>query len=127
MFELHQVTPVIPCTSLKTQIVFYRAVLGFRLIFETDDYAFMRRDRVSIRLQQVKPGVDLGTPDRQQSFYVDVKGLDALYENLKLELGSLPKGRVRPPFKHAMGQQEFHVRDEDCTTVIFGETETAKL
>lgn len=127
MFELHQVTPAIPCGSLKTQIVFYRAVLGFRVVFETDTYAFMRRDKIAVRLQEVAAGVDLSVPDRQQSFYVDVQGLYALHEDLKVQLGSLPKGRVRPPFAQQYGQREFHVTDEDCTTVIFGETATSSF
>lgn len=127
VFELHQITPVVPCTSLKSQVIFYRGVLGFRLVFEAETYAFMRRDKVSIRLQEVRPGVDLGGPDRQQSVYIDVQGLDPLFESLKVPLGNLPKGRVRVPFAHEFGHREFHVRDEDCTTVIFGETETSKL
>lgn len=126
-FQLHQITPVIPCTSLKTQVVFYRGVLGFQLVFEADTYAFMRRDKVSVRLQEVKPGVDLANPDRQQSVFIDVKGLDAFHESLKVPLGNLPKGRVRAPFAHQLGHREFHVRDEDCTTIVFGEVGASKL
>ena len=40
-------------------------------------------------------------------------------------LGALPKGRVRPPFTQDYGQREFHVADEDCTLVMFGETVTS--
>lgn len=127
MFELHQITPVIPCTSLKNQMIFYRGVLGFRLVFEAETYAFMSRDKVSVRLQEVRSGVDLASPDRQQSVHIDVKGLDPLFASLKVPLGNLPKGRVRAPFVHALGHREFHVLDEDCTTVIFGETEISKL
>lgn len=107
--------------------MFYRAVLGFRVVFETDTYAFMRRDKIAVRLQEVAAGVDLSVPDRQQSFYVDVQGLYALHEDLKVQLESLPKGRVRPPFAQQYGQREFHVTDEDCTTVIFGETATSSF
>jgi len=121
-FQLHQITPFIPCTSLKSQIAFYRGVLGFKVTFELDNYAVLKRDSIAIRLVEVHKAVDLSHPERQQSFYIDVKNIEALYESLKTDLGALPKGRVRPPFTQDYGQREFHVRDEDCTLVMFGET-----
>jgi hypothetical protein len=29
-FQLTQITPFVPCTNLKSQIAFYRGVLGFK-------------------------------------------------------------------------------------------------
>jgi catechol 2,3-dioxygenase-like lactoylglutathione lyase family enzyme len=127
MYQLRQITPMVPCSNLKSQIAFYRAVLGFKVIFDAEKYAFLKRDMVAIRLSEVPAGVDLAHPERQQSFYVDVSNLDALYESLKTELGSLPKGRVRAPFVQTYGQREFHVFDEDCTVVIFGETVVSSI
>ena len=40
---------------------------------------------------------------------------------MKLRLDPLPKGRVRAPFNQDYGQREFHVIDEDCTLIFFGE------
>ena len=81
----------------------------------------MRRDAVAVRLVEVSGDVDLSHPERQGSFYIDVEGLDALYAALKPKLDVLPEGRVRAPFDQAYGQREFHVIDEDCTLVFFGE------
>ena len=116
-----QITPFVPCTSLAAQIAFYRDVLGFELAFEAENYAFLRRDAVAIRLVEVWDGVDLGHPERENSFYVDVSGIDALYAALEPALSALPEGRVRAPFNQDYGQREFHVADEDCTLVFFGE------
>ena len=119
--KLKQITPFVPCTSLGAQLAFYRDVLGFQVGFEADTFAFLQRDGVAIRLVEVWSGVDLTHPEREGSFYIDVDGLDALYAALKPKLDALPDGRVRAPFDQPYGQREFHVSDEDCTLVFFGE------
>ena len=119
--RLRQITPFVPCTSLARQIGFYRDVLGFSVGYQAENYAFLRRDDVALRLVEVFGDVDLSHPEREGSFYIDVDGLDALYASLKPALDRLPPGRVRAPFDQPYGQREFHVADEDCTLVFFGE------
>ena len=119
--RLHQITPFVPCASLDRQISFYRDMLGFALGFQAENYAFMRRDDVAIRLIEVDATVDLSLPERQGSFYIDVRDIDALYQSLEPRLRRLPEGRVRAPFDQDYGQREFHVIDEDCTLIFFGE------
>ncbi len=119
--RLHQITPFVPCTSLVKQIAFYRDVLGFVVGYQADNYAFLRRDDIAIRLIEVDANIDLHQSEREQSFYIDVDGIDELYEALRAKLDALPKGRVRAPFNQDYGQREFHVIDEDCTLIFFGE------
>ena len=119
--RLTQLTPFVPCTKLEDQIAFYRDTLGFTLGFQADNYAFLKRDAAAVRLVQVDSNVDLSAPERQSSFYIDVQGIDALYASLEPALAKLPKGRVRAPFNQDYNQREFHVIDEDCTLVFFGE------
>ncbi len=119
--HLTQITPFVPCTSMDRQIGFYRNVLGFGLGFQAENYAFLRRDAVAVRLVEVDGTVDLSVRDRQGSFYVDVEGLDAVYADMRPTLATLPEGRVRAPFDQPYGQREFHVADEDCTLIFFGE------
>ena len=120
--RLTQVTPFIPCTSLEVRVAFYRDVLGFEVGFLAEGiYAFLKRDDVAVRLVQVSDDVDLHHPERQGSFYIDVKDIDALWEEMQPRLSKLPDGRVRAPFNQDYGQREFHVADEYCTLVFFGE------
>ena len=119
--RLNQITPFVPCTSLEAQLEFYVDVLGFEVGFQAENYAFLRRDAVAIRLVEVWEGVDLTHPEREGSFYVDVDGIDDLYATLKPALDTLPPERVRAPFNQDYGQREFHVADADCTLVFFGE------
>lgn len=119
--RLHRITPFVPCTKLDTQIAFYRDVLGFTLGFHADNYAFLSRDDVAVRLVEVDSDINLHAPERQQSFYIDVQEIDALYAEMVPQLSKLPSGRVRAPFDQDYGQREFHVIDEDCTLIFFGE------
>ncbi len=117
----HQITPFVPCTSLDRQIAFYRDVLGFNVGFQADNYAFLKRDDVAIRLVEVDANIDLTHPEREGSFYIDVQDIDALYAALEPELRKLPPARIHAPFDQDYGQREFHVNDEDCTLIFFGE------
>ena len=120
--RLTQVTPFIPCTSLETQLAFYRDVLGFELGYLAEGiYAFMRRDDIAVRLVQVSAHVDLRHPERENSFYIDVDDIDAVWAEMQPRLDGLPEDRVLMPFNQDYGQREFHVADEDCTLIFFGE------
>lgn len=95
--------------------------LGFRLGFRRRSTRFLRRDGVAVRLVEVFSDVDLTNPERQGSFYIDVDDIDAVYAEMKPRLDRLDADRVRAPFDQEYGQREFHVADEDCTLVFFGE------
>jgi catechol 2,3-dioxygenase-like lactoylglutathione lyase family enzyme len=116
-----QITPFVPRSSLDKQVAFYRDVLGFTVEFRDGNYAFLRRDRVALRLLEVECDIDLHAPEREQSFYIDVDDVDALYAELAPRLAPLPGGRVRAPFDQPYGQRELHVMDEDCCLVFFGQ------
>jgi hypothetical protein len=100
---LTQITPFVPCTSLAAQIGFFCDTLGFTAGFQSEFYAFVHRDGVAVRLVQVSDEVD------------------AVYAAMKPALDKLPEGRVRAPFNQPYDQREFHVFDEDCTLIFFGE------
>ncbi|MGD9802770.1 MAG: bleomycin resistance protein [Hyphomicrobiaceae bacterium] len=119
--RMMQITPFVPCTSLEPQVAFYRDVLGFTVGFQDGNYAFLRRDGVAVRLLEVDCDVNLRSPDREQSFYIDVDDVDALYAELAPQLAALPAGRVRAPFDQPYGQRELHVIDEDCSLIFFGQ------
>jgi catechol 2,3-dioxygenase-like lactoylglutathione lyase family enzyme len=119
--RMRQITPFVLCTTLEHQVGFYRDVLGFEVGVRDGNYAFLRRDDVAVRLLEIDQDTDLQGSERQGSFYVDVEDIDALYLSMAPRLGSLPPGRVRPPFDQDYGQREFHVIDEDGTLIFFGQ------
>jgi catechol 2,3-dioxygenase-like lactoylglutathione lyase family enzyme len=106
---------------LQKQIDFYCDRLGFSCGFRQDNYAFLTLGPVAIRLLERPPREDRRQLGDEQSFYIDVDDVDALYDSLRAGLAGLPEGRVRPPFDQPYQQREFHVIDEDGTLVFFGQ------
>jgi catechol 2,3-dioxygenase-like lactoylglutathione lyase family enzyme len=121
MARILQLTPFVLCSSLQNQIDFYCERLGFSCGFRQDNYAFLSRGPLAIRLLECPPRDDGKLLGEEQSYYIDVEGVDALYDSLKPGLEDLPDGRVRPPFDQPYQQREFHVIDEDGTLIFFGE------
>jgi catechol 2,3-dioxygenase-like lactoylglutathione lyase family enzyme len=121
MPEILQLTPFVLCSSLQKQIDFYCDRLGFSCGFRQDNYAFLTLGPVAIRLLERPPREDRRQLGDEQSFYIDVDDVDALYDSLRAGLAGLPEGRVRPPFDQPYQQREFHVIDEDGTLVFFGQ------
>lgn len=121
MAKLTQITPFVCVSDMQKSLDFFCNTLGFTLGFQADGYAFIRRDAAAIRLLEVGAEIDLHDPKREQSCYIDVEGVDELYQSLKPELDKLPAGRVRAPFNQDYGQREFHVIDEDALLIFFGE------
>lgn len=124
-YEVKQITPFVLCADLEKAVAFYRNRLGFTLGFQTDNYAFLRFQGAAIRLLEC-PALADGKPlGHEHSFYIDVEGIDTLFDALKPGLSDLPTGRVRAPFDQPYRQREFHVLDEDCALVFFGEEITS--
>lgn len=122
MARCTQITPFIPVADMERAIRFYENCLGFGGTHRMEDnYAFLRRDDVAIRLLKADCDVDLTAPEREIMIYIDVEDVDGLYATLEHALNDLPKGRVRAPFDQPYNQREFHVTDEDCTLILFGE------
>ena len=119
---LKQITPLIPVSNLENSIQFFCDILKFKVGYEEDGYAYLHRDNVAIRLINAAPNVDTHDPKRQIACYIDVEGVDELYEELRADLEKLPEGRVRAPFNQDYGQREFHVTDEDSLLIFFGES-----
>lgn len=118
---LKAITPIVPVKDVEKSRTFFEKMLGFSTSFYSEDYAYLCKDNVGIRIIKAGKGVDTHDPRRQLSCYIDVEGIDALYAELEVGLQSLPKGRVRAPFNQDYGQREFHVIDEDSLLIFFGE------
>ena len=119
--QILQLTPFVLCSSLTAQIEFYCERIGFTCTFTQENYAHLRQGPVAIRLLECPPRLDGRPLGDGQSFYIDVNGIDALYESLRPGLEDLSAERVRPPFNQPYQQREFHILDEDGTLVFFGE------
>lgn len=114
-------TPMLPVADKAKSIAFFEETLGFETRVDIDNYAYLRRDDVALRLIEADDGFDPKAENRQVHCYIDVDDVDALYAELKPALDRLPAGRVRAPFDTDYGMRELHVKDEDALLISFGQ------
>jgi catechol 2,3-dioxygenase-like lactoylglutathione lyase family enzyme len=116
-----QITPFIHVTDLEKAIAFFTDILGFEVTFRLEDYAFLRRETVGIRIVE-SHGQDGAPPgNRRFAYYVDVRDVDALYRELKPKLDTLPKRDVHGPADKEYGQRELLVLAPDGNLIAFGQ------
>jgi len=116
---LKDATPVLPVSDIGHAVAFFRDVLGFDVGHRFPGYAYLYRDRATIRLIQAADGANMHDPARQQAVYIDTGQVDGVFDDLRPKLETLPEGHVRPPFDQPYGQREFHIYYE-AVQIIFG-------
>jgi catechol 2,3-dioxygenase-like lactoylglutathione lyase family enzyme len=116
-----QVTPFIHVPDIEAAIAFFEEVLGFETQFRMDDYAYVHRETVGVRLLQNR-GRDGAPPgNRRFAYYVDVRDVDALHDELKPKLDRLPPGDIHGPADKPYGQRELVVLAPDGNLIAFGQ------
>ena len=113
--RLKKIIPIVPVADVLKSVEFFESVLGFSATVKSENHALLKLDDVALHLQPA------GENTGEIAFYIEVEGIDALYERMKPALDRLPKGRVRSPFNQEYGQREFHVTDLDSLLIFFGE------
>jgi catechol 2,3-dioxygenase-like lactoylglutathione lyase family enzyme len=116
-----QITPFMHVPDLARALEFFSDVLGFQALVRMDEYAYMERETIGIRLMQ-NQGEDGAPPgNRRFAYYIDVRDVDALYAELKPKLDTLPQRDVHGPANKSYGQRELLVLAPDGNLLAFGQ------
>jgi hypothetical protein len=116
-----QITPFMHVGDLESALAFFNDIVGFKALIHTEDYAYIEREGVGIRILK-NHGSDGAPPgNRRFAYYVDVRDVDALYAELKPKLDTLPKGDVHGPADKLYGQRELLVLAPDGNLLAFGQ------
>jgi catechol 2,3-dioxygenase-like lactoylglutathione lyase family enzyme len=120
MSNFIQVTPFMHVENLERALTFFIDILGFEVPYRDDNYAYVHRETVGFRLME-QTG-DEGAPpgNRRFAYYIDVRDVDQVYEELKPKLDTLPKGDVYGPVNQTYGQRELLVLAPDGNLIAFG-------
>ena len=108
MMQFRQVTPLIVVSDIPKAVAFLSDCLGFTAEVLRDGYAYLTRDNAALRLLAAAPDFDIEDPKRQQSCYIDVEDVDAIFAAHRDQLEKLPASHLRQPFDQDYGQREFH-------------------
>jgi catechol 2,3-dioxygenase-like lactoylglutathione lyase family enzyme len=116
-----QVTPFMHVPDIDEAVRFFEDVLGFKAGFRMDDYAYVERDGVAIRILQ-NHGDDGAPPgNRRFAYYIDARDVDALHAELKPKLDLLPAGDVHGPADKPYRQRELAIVAPDGNLIVFGQ------
>ena len=126
MANIQQVTPFMLVPDIESAVAFMTDVLGFRVDFRMSDYAYVSREGAGLRLLQEGPGNPFQPGTRRFAYYFDCRDVDALYEELKPKLDSLPDGDVHGPADKPYGQRELLVLAPDGNLIAFGQSISAE-
>ena len=116
-----QITPFMHVDDIGRAIAFFTDILGFEVGVRMEDYAYVWREKVGIRVMQNK-GSDGAPPgNRRFAYYIDVRDVDQLYAELKPKLDTLPPRDVHGPADKHYGQRELLVLAPDGNLIAFGQ------
>jgi len=122
--HLDPAVPLLQVFDIHTSLKFYRDVLGFEIVQETDHdwWAMIRLGNATLMLNTAyEDNARPPAPDPQRilghqdvSLYFDVDDLDSLYKHLKANGCD-----VRPPADTTYGLRQLNVRDPDGYELCF--------
>jgi hypothetical protein len=79
--------------------------LGFEMLFHVSNYAYLHRETVGFRLLEQKVADCAPPGNRRFAYYIDVRDVNALYEELRPKLDRFAKGDVQGPLDQSYGRQ----------------------
>lgn len=116
-----RITPFIHVPDIDAAVTFFER-LGFTAYFRANDYAYVQRECAGVRLLQ-NCGDDGAPPgNRRFSYYIDVEDIEALYQELKPVLDTMPPADVHGPADKPYGQRELCVLAPDGNLLVFGQS-----
>lgn len=117
-----QITPFMHVIDAQEAVRFLVDVLGFTAVIEDGGYAYLEREGAGLRILGHKGDPEeVGTPHRGFAYYIDVRDLGVVLEQLGEKLSALPEGDVRGPVDQPYGQRELMIRAPDGNVLVFGQ------
>lgn len=110
MYKAKYLSPMIPSFDMEKTASFFKAVLFFEPVMETESYCIYQKDHLSIHI--LPAGQDIG----QMEFYLEVDDLNQLWAAIKDKLSGI---KVKEPFDQDYGMREVHIGIPSTNTLLF--------
>jgi catechol 2,3-dioxygenase-like lactoylglutathione lyase family enzyme len=118
----YQITPFMHVVDSEEAVRFFVDTLGFTAVVEQPGYAYLEREGAGLRVMGHKDDPDeIGSPHRGYAYYIDVRDVGLVLEQIGDKLALLPQGQVRGPVDQVYGQRELMIRAPDGNLVVFGQ------
>ncbi|MFY8000045.1 MAG: VOC family protein [Candidatus Kapaibacteriota bacterium] len=119
--NIHQLTPMLYVSDCVGSAKFFEQVLGFTVIFQSEDFALLRCGGASVRIVEEKGRKKVNSEDARTTVYIEVYNVDALYLEREIALATLPTDDVVKPVTQPWNQRELLVRMPDGNWIAFGQ------
>lgn len=110
MYTAIHLSPMIPSYDIEQTARFLQDLFHFSPVRTEADYIILSKDNLSIHI--LKAGKDIG----EMEFYLEVEGLDYLWQEIKDELKGI---KIKAPFDREYGMREFHLIVPHTKTLLF--------
>lgn len=118
----YQITPFMHVIDSDKAVRFFVDVLGFTAVVEQVGYAYLEREGAGLRVLGHKDDPDeVGSPHHGYAYYIDVRDVGVVLQQIGDRLKLLPEGYVRGPVDQPWGQRELMIRAPDGNLVVFGQ------
>ena len=118
----YQITPFMHVVDLNETVEFFTDVLGFDEVINAGGYAYLEREGAGLRILGHRNDPDeVGVAHRGFGYYIDVRDLDVVLDQLGSKLSSLREGDVVGPKDQPYGQREMMIRVPDGNVLVFGQ------
>lgn len=119
--NIRGVTPVMAVPTLQEGLDFFVGLLGFTVLFEGGDYAYVARDGAGVRLMAHAITDGAAPGNRRYGIYFDVEDVDALAAEWHVGVLGLNGRAVHGPADKPYGQRELCIEGPDGNMVVFGQ------
>lgn len=116
-----QITPFMHVAEIEPALAFFVDILGFALSFRQHGYAYVSLEGAGIRILERDDPDERGLPHRGFAYYVDVRDLAKMHQQIAAKLATLPAGDVVGPVDQLYGQRELMIRAPDGNLLVFGQ------
>ncbi len=117
------ITPYLQARDIDAMVRFFVEVLGFKAWVQRWDFAYVQREAAAVRIGKASDGPeerhDAGP--RAFLFYLDVRDVDALAEEIRPRLLTAGMSGGQGPKDQSWGQREFWVPLPEGGLILFGQ------
>ncbi len=110
MYKALYLSPMIPSYDIQATGTFFKDILGFTPLMNTDNYTILSKDNLTIHI--LRAGNNIG----QMEFYLEVDNIEEVWKNIETKVTQL---KVIKPFDREYGMREIHIAVPCTQTLLF--------
>ena len=101
---------MIPSHDMKKTAGFFKDILSFESVMDTDNYFICVKDNLTIHILPAGEGIG------EMEFYLEVNDVDGLWTAIKEKVSDI---KHREPFDREYGMREIHIEIPYTNTLLF--------